>query len=221
MYRFFHAMAFVAAGLCTSLVLSGSLLAGITVPPQETDETKVELTPVEISGDKVSLTPENTSVEFVGTHTGDEPRPRLGGFREFKGTMEVDAEAKTVESIEVEFDVTSIWTEFDNLTAHLKNPDFFEVEEFPTATFRSTSIKPGEDGSISVTGELTIHGTTGELTFDARPEFFDEGLVLQSDFSFDRTKYGLEKMTQGVEPEVSVSVVVGKATSPRKSQPSR
>jgi polyisoprenoid-binding protein YceI len=47
---------------------------------------------------------------------------------------------------------------------HLRSPDFFDVKQFPTIAFKSTSVKPTEEG-FEVTGDLTIHGVTKSITF--------------------------------------------------------
>lgn len=182
---------------------------------------QVALTPIKIVNQIAELNPGNTSVEFIGTHVGDDPMPRLGGFREFAGKIKVNADGTEIEKIDVEFQIKSIWTEFDDLTAHLMNADFFEAEKFPTATFSSTSIKKEEGGNLAISGNLTMHGETKEITFSARPELSPEGLTLHGKFQIDRTHFGMKKMTNGVEPIVSIEVKVGAATKPRESAPPR
>ena len=50
---------------------------------------------------------------------------------------------------------------------HLKSADFFDVEKFPTMTFKSTKITKGEGNKLKVEGNLTIHGVTKPVVFDA------------------------------------------------------
>ncbi len=50
--------------------------------------------------------------------------------------------------------------------AHLKSADFFDVEKYPTMTFKSTSVKPNGDGGYKVTGDLALHGVTKQITFN-------------------------------------------------------
>jgi polyisoprenoid-binding protein YceI len=52
----------------------------------------------------------------------------------------------------------SIHTRDDQRDAHLKSADFFDVEKFPTLTFKSKGISIVKDGELSVEGDLTIHG---------------------------------------------------------------
>ncbi len=185
---------------------------------QET-EAEAETKPIAIAtmdGKSVAkLAPENTRIEFIGTHVGDDPKPRLGGFKKFTGTIGIE-DGHPV-SVEVEMEIASIWTEFDNLTKHLMNADFFEAAKFPNAGFKSTSVTIGEAGTCTVAGQLTLHGTTGDFEFPAKYEITDSGLVLMADFKLDRTKFGMDQMTDGVEKEVSLSVVVGQPTKNMES----
>src|SRR4029450_565038 len=48
--------------------------------------------------------------------------------------------------------------------AHLKSPDFFNAKQYPTITFKSTSVKKGEGSALQVTGDLTMHGVTKSIT---------------------------------------------------------
>src|SRR5687768_1780780 len=80
------------------------------------------LTPAPISGGAAALTAENTKVEFVGIHLPPkQPDPRTGGFEKLSGTAKVDASGKALQSVNLEMDTTSTWTEVGGrLTDHLK-----------------------------------------------------------------------------------------------------
>lgn len=160
----------------------------------------------------VRLAPENTRIEFVGTHVGEDPKPRLGGFSKFEGLLGVDPEKKQVTSFDLELQIGSIWTEFDNLTRHLMNEDFFETDKYPSARFRSSRILNLQNGTCNVVGQLTLHGQTAEVTFPASYRFEEGGLVLTAQFFLDRTAFGMDKMTDGVEKMVSINLMVGSPT---------
>ncbi len=219
--NFFNNAVIAFGALVAGVLLSQPLHAvpGPQVDAETATQAERETTPVPVDDGVATLKPENTSIEFVGTHVGDEPKPRLGGFSEFEGKIEVNEAGDAIKSIQVEIDIASVWTEFNDLTNHLKNADFFGIDDFPKASFTSTTIAPAAEGRITVTGELTLHGTTSEITFEAAPEFNDKGLVVRAEFTIDRTNFGMDKMTSGVEPVVTLHVVVGQKTSPRESQP--
>jgi polyisoprenoid-binding protein YceI len=78
------------------------------------------------------------------------------------------------------------------LNGHLKNGDFFEVEKFPTASFKITSVKKNSDKIYNslVTGNLTVKGKTNTITFPAKIAYSKGVVSLVSEkFSFDRQKF--------------------------------
>lgn len=172
-------------------------------------------TPVPVSGGAATLSPDNTKIQFVGTHSGAKPDPRTGGFAKFKGKAEIDAATKTLKAVSVEIDTASLFTEIGKLTDHLKSPDFFEVREYPAAKFESTKIVAGAAGKATITGMLSLHGVTKEISFPATVEVGEKGLTLKSEFSIDRTQFGMTFGEGKVEPKVSMTVIVGEKTTPK------
>ena len=166
----------------------------------------------------VLLSPAKSRISFVGIHVGDDPKPRLGGFKKFQGYIVVDPEKKSIDSITVDIDVDSVWTQFEKLTGHLKNADFFETKKFPNARFVSTKIKMGEKGRCEITGSLTLHGQTSSINFPGQYQFKDGGLLLTGKFKLDRSKFGMNKMLSGVDKMVEVEFSIGQATNPSKEQ---
>ncbi|HPF12163.1 MAG TPA: YceI family protein [Flavobacteriaceae bacterium] len=85
----------------------------------------------------------------------------------------------------------------DNLEAHLKGTaegkegDFFNVNEFPTATFELTGIQE-VDGKTMMEGNLTLKGTTNHISFPATVKVGEDSVGIESEtFSIDRTKWGV------------------------------
>ena len=87
-----------------------------------------------------------------------------GQFTGLKGVMERN-EDPTRSRVEVTIDAASINTGDPERDAHLKSADFFDVEKFPTLSFKSTSVRRTGHDELSVAGELTIHGITREVGF--------------------------------------------------------
>ena len=78
------------------------------------------------------------------------------------------------------------------LNGHLKNVDFFEVDKYPTATFKITSVKKGANGKSIVTGNLTAKGKTNAVSFPAKISVKNGVVTLESDkFSIDRQKWDI------------------------------
>jgi polyisoprenoid-binding protein YceI len=166
------------------------------------------------------LTPLNSKIEFIGTHFGDRPDPRTGGFERFSGEIQVDSAAGAPKSITVEIETDSLWTQISKLTTHLKSVDFFEVRQYPSASFQSTSITAADAGSgeYLVTGNLTLHGVTKEIRFPAMVSLSGDGFVLRASFTIDRTEFEIAYDPGRVDADVSLTVVVGEPTQPQQAQ---
>src|SRR6476659_10290514 len=80
-----------------------------------------------------------------------------GHFTGVSGVLNLDETDITKSRVEATIDVFSIGTGDAQRDAHLKSPDFFDAEQFPTLSFRSTQVKRTSDGELAVTGDLTIH----------------------------------------------------------------
>jgi len=88
-----------------------------------------------------------------------------GRFGALSGTVDYDPEKPEASQIDVTIDATSIDTRDEKRDAHLRSPDFFDTEKFPTLAFKSTSVKKTDDG-FAATGDLTIHGVTKPVTLE-------------------------------------------------------
>lgn len=89
-----------------------------------------------------------------------------GSFGRVNGTVQFDPKDLTKTVVDATIDVNTIDTREPKRDAHLKSPDFFDVEKFPTMTFKSKSVKPVAPGKLKMTGDLTMHGVTREVTWD-------------------------------------------------------
>jgi len=85
-----------------------------------------------------------------------------GQFHDVQGTIELDEADPTRSRGEFTVAAASVDTNFGARDTHLRSADFFDVEQYPTMTFRSTSVKPAGREWL-VDGELTVHGVTGPL----------------------------------------------------------
>jgi polyisoprenoid-binding protein YceI len=108
--------------------------------------------------------PLHSSVGFRVKHMGI--ATVRGEFKEFEGTLEVGddlASSKAYGTIKV----GSVDTNEPQRDAHLRSPDFFDAESHPEMTFESTRIEALDDESFRITGNLTLHGVTGEVVLHA------------------------------------------------------
>jgi polyisoprenoid-binding protein YceI len=170
--------------------------------------------PVAIDDGKIALTPQNTTIQFVGTHTGDEPNPRTGYFTKFTGELAIDETSNTLTAATLGIDTPSLVTEIDRLTRHLHSADFFDVREYPKATFALKKVE-AEDaarGRYKLTGDLTIREVTKPIVFPATLRVTDAGATLTSNFKIKRSEFGMTFGPDRVDDEVSLAVTVGRPT---------
>ena len=87
-----------------------------------------------------------------------------GKFSGLSGALKLDETDYTHSVVEASIPAASLKTGDDQRDGHLKSPDFFDVEKFPTITFKSTNIDSTGGPDYEVTGELTVHGVTKTVT---------------------------------------------------------
>lgn len=90
-----------------------------------------------------------------------------GKFNKFEGSVSTKDDDLTKAEISFSADTNSINTNNEMRDGHLKSPDFFDTAKFPTMTFKSSSISKKGENDFLVTGDLTMHGVTKPVTFDA------------------------------------------------------
>jgi len=146
--------------------------------------------------------PMHSSIVFRIKHIG--AAYVYGMFEKMDGQLHV-TDDDVPKSVELTIETASVDTNVDARDNHLRNPDFFNVEEHPTITFKSTSIEPTDAddgmGKYTVTGELTMLGTTKPVTagldFVGRGEMRGtERVGVEAVFTIQRSAFG---MTYGVE----------------------
>ncbi len=112
-----------------------------------------------------------------------------GTFNVFKGTMEIDEANPANSAVDAEAETSSIHTRDERRDGHLRSADFFEAEKYPTITFKSTKVESKGDNEYKVIGDLTMHGVTKEVEFNAEYS----GQLAKDPFGMQRA--GLTAMT--------------------------
>jgi polyisoprenoid-binding protein YceI len=156
----------------------------------------------------VPLSAANTRVTFVGTAG---PTSHEGGFDQLSGGWSLATEDPKDSRLSVQIETASVRTRIGLMTTHLKREDFFDVKQFPTATFSSTRIEPqtGPAGTnYQVTGNFTIHGVTQAMTFPARIAITSEAVSLDARLIFSQTAFGMAKSAEKTRDEVPVTISV-------------
>lgn len=86
-----------------------------------------------------------------------------GQFTKYIGFIEMAPDARTVKTIEATIKTPSITTNHQKRDSHLKSPDFFDVEQYPTMIYKMKSYRKTGGGYMAI-GDLTLHGVTKEIT---------------------------------------------------------
>jgi polyisoprenoid-binding protein YceI len=113
-----------------------------------------------------------------------------GQFTSITGKLTLDETDITKSRMEASADANSINTREPQRDTHLKSADFFDVEKFPTLSFRSTRITRVADGDLSVEGDLTMHGVTRKASFAV------EGPTEAAQDPWGNTRIGLSATTK-------------------------
>jgi polyisoprenoid-binding protein YceI len=89
-----------------------------------------------------------------------------GSFKKVSGTIEFDPANPSAASVTAEIDAASLDSGVTDRDNHLRSPDFLDVANFPTLTFKSTKVEPQGQDTARVTGDLTIRGVTRPVVLD-------------------------------------------------------
>jgi polyisoprenoid-binding protein YceI len=109
------------------------------------------------------LDPSHTSVEFSAKHLMI--TTVRGSIADVEGTIEIDERHPAKSSVEAVLKGASLDTRSGQRDDHLRSADFLDVANFPIITFKSNRIQ-GSKEEFKLTGDLTIRGTTKEVTLD-------------------------------------------------------
>ena len=145
-----------------------------------------------------TIDPAHTLVEFSAKHMMI--TTVKGRFADVKGTVVIDEANPDRSSVEAEMAVASISTGVEQRDGHLRSADFLDADNFPAITFVSRRVEgaytvPGE--TFRVVGDLTIRGTTREVTLEAsydgrgRDPWGGERVSFNATTKIDRRDFGL------------------------------
>lgn len=115
-----------------------------------------------------------------------------GRFNDFDGVIFYDPENPAKSTVEFTVQAASIDTGNENRDEHLRGADFFEVETYPTLTFKSKKVAPAGENALAVTGDFTLHGVTKEITVPVQVlGTMGDKAGFATEFVIDRKDYGI------------------------------
>jgi polyisoprenoid-binding protein YceI len=162
------------------------------------------------AGDTYKVDPVHSSTIFRVGHAGI--GVIYGQFKEVSGEFTLDETDPTKSSFNIEVQAASVATNVDKRDAHLKSPDFLNVKQYPTVTFKSTSVKKVDDKHLEVTGDFTLHGVTKVVSFTlvgGQKAEFPKGtqrIGFVTELKLKRSDYGMAKMIPDVGDEVRIFI---------------
>lgn len=106
----------------------------------------------------------HSKLAFAVTHLGISDI--TGYFNAFDATVQSTKPDFSDAVFELTADINSLDTEIEMRDKHLKSPDFFDAQKFPTLSFKSTGIQKTGENTYKLTGNLTLHGVTKPVTLD-------------------------------------------------------
>jgi polyisoprenoid-binding protein YceI len=158
-----------------------------------------------------NLDPNHTQVEFNWNHFGFSNI--TGRFDKVESEFQFDAAEPTQSSIRVTIPVASISTGVEKLDNHLRSPDFFDAETFPTATFVSTGVTAAGEGKLAVAGDLTIHGVTRPVVLDVtinriaqHPMSKKPAAGFDATLTIKRSDFGVGMYVPNVSDEIVIEI---------------
>lgn len=190
-----------AAGLCTAL-------ARPVIPSAHPNASP----PSTAAADVYTIDPVHSTIMFRIKHLG--VSYTFARFNQISGAISLDAAKPESSSVNIEIKTESIDSGNGKRDAHLKSGDFFDVKQFPTATFASTSVKKSGDNKFTVTGDLTLHGVKKPVTVEI--ESVGKGKGMQGGelagffgaFTIKRSDFGMNFMPDALGEDVAVTVAV-------------
>ncbi|HZV45885.1 MAG TPA: YceI family protein [Thermodesulfovibrionales bacterium] len=135
-----------------------------------------------------------------------------GQFNKISGTINFDPDDVAKSSVEVVIDASGIYTGIPKRDDHLRSPDFLDVEKFPHILFKSAYVAGAGENRLRITGQLTIHGITKQVTLEAdctgpeKSPYGETSRGFTASVSINREDYNI----MWNEPLGSGGVMVGK-----------
>ncbi|MBL8466577.1 YceI family protein [Methyloversatilis discipulorum] len=144
--------------------------------------------PALAAGSYSRVLPEKSSLAFVSQQMGVSVD---GTFRKFAATLDFDPAKPEAGKATLDIELASIDAGGPDANDEVKGKNWFDVKQFPTARFVSTSVKPLGNNRYEVRGQMSIKGKTHEVAapFTLKPE--GAGAVLEGSFPLKRLDYGV------------------------------
>jgi len=163
-----------------------------------------------VRAETFTIDPVHSHVLYRAGHMG--VSHSWGRFSDISGTLSLDDPNADKNSIDITVKATSIDSGAAARDEHLRGPDFLNVKQFPTITFKSTQIKAVDPKTLEVTGDLTIHGVSKPVTFKVdrvgagKSPMGGSAIGLETTFKINRSDFDMKNMLNAIPDEVMLIV---------------
>jgi polyisoprenoid-binding protein YceI len=156
---------------------------------------------------ELKISPTNSKITFVGTKSNGS---HTGGFKQFSGTVTMDGDDVAAAKVNVEIAVDSIFTDNNQLTNHLKSPDFFDAKTNPKATFESREIVQSKKGGVTheIKGNLTMRGVTKPVTIPVKVTKDANGVSIDGTFTVQKEDFNMTYGKGMINNDVKVTLAI-------------
>ncbi len=159
------------------------------------------------------LDPPHSAAQFAVRHMGISTV--RGTFTKLSGTLQYDPADKAKSSLDITIDAASLDSRVEMRDKDLRSEHFFDVQKFPTITFKSKRVEVSGPGKLKVTGDLTIRGVTKEVVLDVdgptAPVKDPRGKMhmgASATAKIDRTDFGVNADQGMVGNEIDITIDV-------------
>lgn len=136
-----------------------------------------------------------------------------GAFTKVTGTIQFDDKDITKSTVDVSIDASSVDTRVADRDKDLKSDHFFDVEHYPTITFKSKRVEQVSPGKLKVTGDLTIRGATKEVVLDVdgptapvKDPWGNQRMGVSASSKITRQDYGITYGPGMIGDEISITI---------------
>jgi len=157
------------------------------------------------------IDPAHSSAQFAVKHLAISTV--RGAFTKVQGAVQFDDNDITKSSVDVTIDAGSVDTRQPDRDKDLRSDHFFDVEHYPTITFKSKKVEQVASGKLKVTGDLTIHGVTKEVILDVdgpsaaiKDPWGNQRMGVNATTKINRQDFGVKYGPGVIGDEISITI---------------
>jgi polyisoprenoid-binding protein YceI len=164
------------------------------------------------------------SVDFTVYGRALFPIKREGRFNDFAGELSYDPGHPAGTHVDITVFTASVDVNNADQNALLRSDKFFDVDRFPTMHFTSIAATPKHDGTLTVSGDLTIRGITKRISTPVTVHAAGQSSILETTFQIDRTDFGINgipgwggfKVSIGKKVQIHIAIASGPTGPPMR-----